>query len=58
MPAPMAAGSVPERDRRAQPPLSSDRGGQALQEQECRGVAGVAHKPVPSYGVHPQRQRS
>jgi hypothetical protein len=48
---------VPERDRRAQPPLPGDPGGQAVQGQGCGGGAGGAHEPLPGAGLHPQRQR-
>jgi len=53
-----AQAEVPESDLRAQPNLSGDPGGQALQDQGHSGGLGGAHLPLPGDGVHPKRQRT
>lgn len=54
----LKAAQVPEGDRRAQPPLPGDPGGQELQGQSHGGGAGGAHQPLAGPGLHLQRQRS
>ncbi len=49
---------IPQRDRRAQPPLSGNPGGQTLEGQGRDGRAGGPEQLLPGGGVHPQRQRA